>query len=158
MRGSVLRSVLLSLPLLCVAPLELSAWFQAACQGNLALLDSTLADPALAQHIDEPSVSGHTALLYAVIHGRYETARYLLTRGADPAAVVYNGNSALHLVSDLADDAQMARLLIAAGAPLSPTNRMFDSGAGSGKTPLELAELTGRTGIAGAIRQALEGG
>ena len=63
---------------------DLSNWLQAACQGDVSNLEASLNN---GQKIEEESHSGHTALLYAVMHNRLYAAQYLLDQGADPRAV-----------------------------------------------------------------------
>lgn len=172
--GMLRLSVLGALLVLGGAIYDLDAWFQAACTGNLVLLQEMLAENA--EQIDERSFSGHTALLYAVIHDRYKTVDYLLKRGASPYLSVYvraihaqrpclparcgappsacvrcltvqNGNSALHMVGDLYDNVEMAQLLIDYGAPLTPTNRLVRA-----PPPARLAPANGECVLSSSLR------
>jgi len=64
------------------AIVELTPWHQAACQGDVAELATRL---SAGQPLEDASLSGHTALLYAVSHNRFAAAKFLLEQGADAA-------------------------------------------------------------------------
>jgi hypothetical protein len=81
-----------------------------------------------------------TALHYAALYGRIETANWLITHGADVNAGSFANPTPIHW----AQDGAMARLLISAGADLTKQDV-------TGRTPLHLASQEGRTAVCEAI-------
>jgi ankyrin repeat protein len=85
---------------------------------------------------DAPDRQGQTPLHVAAMCGHREATRLLLERGAAPAAGDAWGVTPLHR----ADDAVVAALLLAAGAPLGEPD-------GEGRTPLHAAIAGGRDDV-----------
>lgn len=116
-------------------PLHLAALAGAADIATL-LLDS-------GADLGTTDARGFTPLLYAVHRGHGEIVRLLISRdaGLDPARAM-GGVSPVQLAL-MNDDAELAALLVDAGAPFDP-----DLPSLMGARPLELAIATGKTGAA----------
>ena len=67
--------------------------------------------------------SAWTALMFASSLDRVEAVRYLLQQGAKVDLTDVNGNTALHMVADASDDAELVTLLLAAGASTTVRNQ-----------------------------------
>ena len=106
---------------------ELKPWFQAAAKGDVKELAALL---AAGQDINAKTVlndadariSGANALMYATSSGRVAAVRYLLEKEASPYMTDYSGNTALHMVADTTDSAELAQMLISAGALTTARN------------------------------------
>jgi uncharacterized protein len=123
--------------------------FEAASLGDVERLRVLLdADPA---RVSAWSPDGFTPLHYAVFFGDPETVRFLAERGADletPARNEEIAGGALPLHSAVAAGRrETVEALLAAGA--DPRSQRPGGG-----TPLEEAELTGRTDLAELLRSA----
>ena len=71
------------------------AFLAAATKGHSMVLAYLLGRQARDRGINQPNACGHTALHAAAQFGRTETARFLLTMGADPKLVTREGLSGL---------------------------------------------------------------
>ena len=89
---------------------------------------------------------GNTLLMLACYHDRLETARMLLTRGAEADRRNRRGQTPLGGVA-FKGFPGIARLLLEHGAAVDADN-------GNGMTPLMFAEMFGRTEVAGVLRHA----
>ena len=103
--------------------------------------------------------------MYAAEYGQVHAAAYLLQQGASPVLTSLKGDTPLHVASNLADDVELARLLIRHGVPLDAKNTpvpqlrraaapraddvLMLSGvrAQYGHTALDMARYGGRDGI-----------
>ena len=88
---------------------------------------------------DAKSNTGYTALMYASLYDRTETATMLLAAGADPNAKNNKGSTALMLAS-MEGHTETAQALLAAGADKDAENI-------NGRTALILASIKGHTKI-----------
>ena len=151
---------------------ELSAWFQAATKGDVTELGRLLAAgqdinaKATLLNVDH-RITGSTALMYATSHGCLPAVQYLLDQGANPQISDSNGNTALHMVADTTDSAELAKLLIAADASTTATNNydytpfmradlgvyQFGSEYRPGYTPLDLASFAAADSITAALTE-----
>jgi ankyrin repeat protein len=89
---------------------------------------------------------GNTLLMLAAYHGQAETARLLLTAGADVDRRNDRGQTPLGGVAFKGDTA-LVELLLAAGADLEADN-------GGGMTPLMFAAMFGRTAVVTQLQRA----
>ena len=128
MRSStLLLSALLAAP--SRAQQEVPQWYQAAASGDVSRLALLL---EAGQKIDEETdngggspIAGMTALMYASSQGRLPALQYLLDQGANPNLADRNGNTALHMVTDTADEpvaVAMTQALLARGGLKSIRN------------------------------------
>jgi hypothetical protein len=63
-----------------------------------------------------------TTILHEIVRrGRTEALRHALDRGVDPAVRDSDGATPLHVVGEDADDPELVRILVAAGAPVDAT-------------------------------------
>ena len=119
--------VFLSAPSL--AQQELAGWYQAAATGDVSQLALAL---EAGQDINEETdngggspVAGMTALMYTSSQGRLPALQYLLDSGANPNLADRNGNTAMHMVTDAADETTavaMTQVLLARGGLKSTRN------------------------------------
>jgi ankyrin repeat protein len=123
--------------------------FEAAALGDLERLRVLLeANPSL---VSAWSADGFTALHYAVFFGDSETVRLLAERGADLEAPARN--------EEIAGRARPLHSAVAAGRR-ETVEALLTAGADpraerpGGGTPLDEAELTGRTELAELLRAA----
>jgi ankyrin repeat protein len=94
--------------------------------GRIAWLLDSGADPNYLPAAGYPVHSGSTALMIAVVEGRTEAVRLLLSRGADPSVVSKDGHTALSwtpMTWPQPERQPIARLLLEAGA--DPDSRFF---------------------------------
>ena len=151
---------------------ELSGWFQAATKGDVTELGRLLAAgqdinaKATLLNVDH-RITGSTALMYATSHGCLPAVQYLLDQGANPSISDSNGNTALHMVADTTDSAELAKALIAAGASTTAANNydytpfmradlgvfQFGSEYRPGYTPLDLANFAAADSITAALTE-----
>ena len=95
--------------------------------------------------IEATGPRGLSPLRAAALRNSPKVLRFLLERGADPAAArVEDGRTALHIAALEGHDRLIAPL-IAAGAPVAAR------GAGPGKTPLHLAARANRRAALAAL-------
>ena len=114
---------------LVLALQEQQPWFQAAAAGDVADLSQRLQDgedihSRSQKQIGTTSIgSAWTALMFASSLGCVEAVRYILQQGAKVDLTDVNGNTALHMVADTSDDAELVTLLLAAGASTTARNQ-----------------------------------
>ncbi|MFN7144147.1 MAG: ankyrin repeat domain-containing protein [Myxococcota bacterium] len=114
-----------------------------AAEGDLAAVEALVEGGA---DIDARTKAGATPLYLAVRANRYEIARYLLDRGADPDAAGTAGPPLAEAVAQ--GTPEMVRLLVQRGANPRVTDK-------TGATPLHAAVATGRIEL---VRALLDGG
>jgi len=165
-------------PLLLVALLaaptraqqEVPQWYQAAATGDVSRLALML---EAGQDINEETdngagspIAGMTALMYASSQGRLPALQYLLSSGANPNLADRNGNTALHMVTDTADESiavAMAQALLARGGLKSIRNfqdytpfdtasiQQRDSDYRPGYRPMDIALFSGSDAVAALL-------
>ena len=152
-----------------LAQQELTAWFQAATKGDVTELGVLLAagqdiNAKAALMNEDDRITGSTALMYATSLGCLPAVQYLLEQGANPYISDSNGNTALHMVADTTDSAELAQVLVAAGAsttarnnydytPFVEVNQQFTSEYRPGYTPLDLASFATAASIMAALTE-----
>ena len=148
---------------------ELTAWFRAATKGDVTELGVLLAagqdiNAKAALMNEDDRITGSTALMYATSLGCLPAVQYLLEQGANPYISDSNGNTALHMVADTTDSAELAQVLVAAGAsttarnnydytPFVEVNQQFTSEYRPGYTPLDLASFATADSIMAALTE-----
>ena len=92
--------------------------------------------------------SGHTPLMIAAMEGGLETARLLISRGADLSLKDSVGSTALHIAANpwWQENVELAQLLVESGSDL-------DAKDGSGRTPLDVAKEAGFTQTCKVLNQ-----
>lgn len=118
----------------------------AAYRSPVELVELLLAKGADVRVVDD---TGGTALHAAAVWNAEGAARALLAAGASVNAVDKEGNTPLHATTSFASTTStgsvaVARLLLAAGARLTAN--------AAGRTPVDLAEAKGATGLADVLR------
>ena len=153
-----------------LAQQELTAWFQAATKGDVTELGVLLAagqdiNAKAALMNEDDRITGSTALMYATSLGCLPAVQYLLEQGANPYISDSNGNTALHMVADTTDSAELAQLLVAAGASttarnnydytpfMTPQVQQPGSEYRPGYTPLDLASFATAASIMAALTE-----
>ena len=148
---------------------ELTAWFRAATKGDVTELGVLLAagqdiNAKAALMNEDDRITGSTALMYATSLGCLPAVQYRLEQGANPYISDSNGNTALHMVADTTDSAELAQVLVAAGAsttarnnydytPFVEVNQQFTSEYRPGYTPLDLASFATAASIMAALTE-----
>ena len=144
------RPALLSLLLLCVAPLGTAAQgsrpdlIDAASAGDTAAVRTALLDGADLEQRDE---RGWTPLMHAALHGHADIADALIIAGADVNARATDGSTALMASAVMGHEA-IARSLVQAGADPSLRN-------GSGADARFKAEQYGHESLAALLETAI---
>lgn len=123
-----------------------SELWAAAQIGDVAQLQSLLADPAYKEMINNnTNAQGHSALFFACYGGaNAETVRILLKAGADPFQRDNHGNLPLHYAANALDPTIIAALLEAPGMYASK----LAVATSSGQTPLHAIFMPGADGVA----------
>ena len=113
--------------------------------------------------LDVQDMYQSTALMYASSQGRLPALQYLLSSGANPNLADRNGNTALHMVTDTADESiavAMTQALLARGGLKSIRNfqdytpfdtasiQQRDSDYRPGYRPMDIALFSGSDAVA----------